>query len=342
MLFFGTMIGADIRYIRSRNPRVIFEALREHGVTTMVGVPQLLELFWNGHQARGRAAGQGEDLRPSPGASLVTSPTGHDGSCSVGPHPAGRWPAAVRFGGRVPSARAAAAWEDLGVVVVQGYGATECGPAQRHASSDHPTGTVGRTVPPVQLKLDPSDERDPRRRPDRLRRLLEGSRGHGRRHDATAGTAPATSGGSTSAATSSSPAAPRTSSCCRTASTCFRRTSRTSLEEVGLRQAVVLETAPGRIEAVVLSPDAPPIVTPNQPRARRASKRRGGSRARNADRAARSRPRTRKLSQHQRIDDFRIWPESDFPRTHTLKIKRSEVQKWAAADVPLALARTSD
>jgi hypothetical protein len=44
-----------------------------------------------------------------------------------------------------------------------------------------------------------------------------------------------------------------------------------------------------------------------------------------------------KLAQHQRIDDFRIWPDSDFPRTHTLKIKRSEVQKWAATDVPLAL-----
>ena len=44
-----------------------------------------------------------------------------------------------------------------------------------------------------------------------------------------------------------------------------------------------------------------------------------------------------KLSQHQRIDDFRVWPDADFPRTHTLKIKRSEVQKWAAADVPLAI-----
>ena len=30
------------------------------------------------------------------------------------------------------------------------------------------------------------------------------------------------------------------------------------------------------------------------------------------------------------IDDFRIWPEADFPRTHTLKIKRAEVLRWAA------------
>ena len=47
-----------------------------------------------------------------------------------------------------------------------------------------------------------------------------------------------------------------------------------------------------------------------------------------------------RLSQHQRIDDFRIWPDADFPRTHTLKIKRSEVQKWAGADAPLPFQDT--
>ena len=46
-----------------------------------------------------------------------------------------------------------------------------------------------------------------------------------------------------------------------------------------------------------------------------------------------------RLSQQQRLDDFRIWPEADFPRTHTLKIKRGEVQKWAGADAPLAIRR---
>ncbi len=48
VMFFGMMIGADILYLRSRTPRVIFEALREQRVTTMIGVPQLLQLFWNG------------------------------------------------------------------------------------------------------------------------------------------------------------------------------------------------------------------------------------------------------------------------------------------------------
>ena len=42
-----SMSGADILYVRSRNPRVIFDALRDHRVTSMVVVPQVLDLFWS-------------------------------------------------------------------------------------------------------------------------------------------------------------------------------------------------------------------------------------------------------------------------------------------------------
>jgi len=45
----------------------------------------------------------------------------------------------------------------------------------------------------------------------------------------------------------------------------------------------------------------------------------------------------RALSSHQKLDGWRLWPEPDFPRTHTLKIQRDKVRDWAAADVPLAV-----
>ena len=45
-LFYALTVGADILYVRSRNPRVIFEAIRDHRVTTMLVVPQILDLFW--------------------------------------------------------------------------------------------------------------------------------------------------------------------------------------------------------------------------------------------------------------------------------------------------------
>ena len=41
------------------------------------------------------------------------------------------------------------------------------------------------------------------------------------------------------------------------------------------------------------------------------------------------------LAAHQRVEGWRIWPDSDFPRTHTLKVKRDEVRRWAVVDAPL-------
>jgi len=36
----------------------------------------------------------------------------------------------------------------------------------------------------------------------------------------------------------------------------------------------------------------------------------------------------RMLASHQHIRGHTVWPEPDFPRTHTLKVKRSEVQAY--------------
>ena len=41
------------------------------------------------------------------------------------------------------------------------------------------------------------------------------------------------------------------------------------------------------------------------------------------------------LGPNQRIAGWRQWPDEDFPRTHTLKIKRDPVRRWAA---PVAAA----
>ena len=35
------------------------------------------------------------------------------------------------------------------------------------------------------------------------------------------------------------------------------------------------------------------------------------------------------LGPNQRIAGWRLWPEEDFPRTHTLKVKRIQVRAWA-------------
>jgi long-chain acyl-CoA synthetase len=38
----------------------------------------------------------------------------------------------------------------------------------------------------------------------------------------------------------------------------------------------------------------------------------------------------RQLAPHQQIRSYTIWPDTDFPRTHTLKVKRPEVQERLA------------
>ena len=90
-----------------------------------------------------------------------------------------------------------------------------------------------------------------------------------------------------------------------------------ALRIAGLRDAVVVETQPGRIEAIVLEdPDA----TPEAFRSRIDASVRAANAA---------------LGPNQRIAGWRAWPAEDFPRTHTLKIKRDPVRHWAASDVPL-------
>ena len=44
------------------------------------------------------------------------------------------------------------------------------------------------------------------------------------------------------------------------------------------------------------------------------------------------------LGPNQRIAGWRLWPDEDFPRTHTLKIKRGQVRAWLAVDSPLPVA----
>ena len=85
-----------------------------------------------------------------------------------------------------------------------------------------------------------------------------------------------------------------------------------ALRIAGIRDAIVLETAPGRIEAVVVlsgaGVDTAEAAKPVMDAAVRAA---------NAS-----------LGPQQRIAAWRLWPEDDFPRTHTLKIRRDPIRAW--------------
>jgi long-chain acyl-CoA synthetase len=335
IMFFGMMIGADILYLRSRTPRVIFEAFREERVTTMVGVPQLFELFWNGLEREVKRQGKEALFRRSRRVARFLPYWARRRLFGrIHRQLGGELRLLVSAGAYLPPALQQA-WRDLGIVVLQGYGATECGPVAATVEKDHPTGTVGKTLPPVQVRLEPVTNEI----------LVTGPTifdGYWKDPDATAavmadgwyrtgdvGFYDRQGNLVLSGRTKNIIVLPN-------GLNVFPEDIENVLSDVGLEQAVVLETAPGRIEAVVLSPDTPPVVTPTNPAPAAPA-----THAEMAALRARIEPLIKqanaRLSQFQRIDDFRIWPESDFPRTHTLKIRRSEVQRWVGVDAPLPI-----
>jgi long-chain acyl-CoA synthetase len=338
-LFYALTVGGDILYVRSRNPRVIFEAIRDHRVTTMLVVPQILDLFWSAVEREVEASGRAatfERLRRVArrlpyGARRVLFRQVHQ-----------------RLGGGLNLLVCAAAflppqlqqaWEDLGVVVMQGYGATECGMASVTSRRDHGLGTVGRTIPPIEVRLADDGEiqvsgptlfsgywRDPQTTAEAFTADGWYRTGDIGRHDA---------GGHLilMGRTKDIIVLPN-------GLNVYPEDIENALRVAGIRDSVVVESRPGRIEAVVLAPGSHALPQGGDIPVRNAS----GPLAAEADPAAiRStieaavRAANSTLASHQRIHAWRLWPEADFPRTHTLKVKRDRVRAWAAVDEPLPI-----
>jgi long-chain acyl-CoA synthetase len=318
-LYYALDVGADVLYVRSRNPRVVFDALREHRVTSMVVVPQILDLFWSAIEReidkRGRSAAV-ERLRgiarrlPFALRRLLFR--------NIHAQLGGHFRLFLSSGAFLPPALQGA-WEDLGITVLQGYGATETGTGACTTLEDHGPGTVGRVPDGIEMRLAPDGEIQ-----FRGRTVFSGY-WH----------------------------APELSKAAFTDDGWYRTGDLGRFDEEGrlilsgrikdvivlpngfnvypedienalriaeLRDAVVVETEPGRIEAVVLA------LKDEEPAATKAR----------IDAAVKAANAT--LGPNQRIAGWRRWPDEDFPRTHTLKIKRDPIRRWAAGAAPLPVS----
>jgi long-chain acyl-CoA synthetase len=227
------------------------------------------------------------------------------------------------------------AWEDLGVIVLQGYGATECGPVAANSERRHPPGVVGRTLPPVRIRLaegtseilvsGPTVTPGYWEDPEATAAAIDPD---GWYHTGDVGHVNGQGELVLSGRTKNIIVLPN-------GFNIYPEDIEAVLHDQGLTQAVVLETSPGRVEAVVLPPGTQPRVRADQePPAERSSEEEAELRARIEEivRAA-----NRELGMHQRLAGWRLWPEPDFPRTHTFKIRRGEVARWASSDVPLGV-----
>jgi len=326
-LFYALSVGADILYVRSRNPRVIFDALRDQRVTSMVVVPQVLDLFWSAierevakrgretafSRLRGVARHLPMGLRPRLFGSIHKQLGGH-------------FRLFLSAGAFLPPALQQG-WEDLGVTVLQGYGATETGTGSSTRLDDHGLGTVGRPPEGVEMRIADDGEIQ-----------FKGPtvvRGYWENPTATA-EAFTTDGWYRTGDIGHLDDAGRLILSGRVKDiivlpngfNVYPEDIENALRIAGIRDSVVLETQPGRIEAVVLgsAAGAPGAVEATEPAELRAR----------IDAAVKAANAT--LGPNQRIASWRLWPEEDFPRTHTLKIKRGQVRAWIAADTPLPVA----
>ena len=318
-LFYAISVGADVLYVRSRNPRVIFDALRDHKVTSMVVVPQVLDLFWSAItrevDKRGKTA-TFDRLRGI--ARHLPMAVRRAMFGSVHKQLGGHFSLFVSAGAFLPPALQQG-WEDLGVIVMQGYGASETGIGTCTTLKDHGLGTVGRPPAGIQVRLAPDGEIQ-----------FTGKalfKGYWENPEATAA-AFTEDGWYKSGDIGHFDDTGRLILSGRMKDiivlpngfNVYPEDIENALRIAGIRDSVVLETKPGRIEAIVLAGQGigqTPGEPPPDPAATHAR----------LDAAIKAANAT--LGPNQRIAGWRLWPEEDFPRTHTLKVKRIQVRAWA-------------
>jgi len=334
-LFYALEVGADVLYVRSRNPRVIFSVLAEHRVTTMLLVPQVLDLFWSAIEREVEKQGRTRSFARLRGiARHLPMPVRRLLFRSVHAQLGGGLRLFATAGAFLPPALQQG-WEDLGVIVLQGYGATETAAGSCTTMDDHPLGCVGWPPSPVEMRIAEDGEiqfagptlfkgywQDPEAtaaaftgdgwyRSGDLGQLDERGRLHlhGRKKDIIV---------------------------LPNGFNVFPEDLENALRVAGIRDSVALETRPGRIEAVVLAPETHAV--PGDPRATPALDTATPDEVRRAIEAA-VKAANASLGPNQRIAGWRLWPDADFPRTHTFKVKRDRVRAWAAVDQALPVTQ---
>ena len=316
-LYYALSVGADILYVRSRNPRVIFDALREHRVTSMIVVPQVLDLFWSAIEReiskRGRMAAFDRLRRV---ARHLPVRLRRRLFASVHAQLGGQFRLFVSSGAFLPPALQEG-WEDLGVTVLQGYGATETGTGACGTLGDHGLGTVGRPPEGIQMRI--ADDGEIQFRGTTL------FKGYWRDPAATAAAFTDDGWYRTGDIGHLDPAGrlilsgrSRDMIVLPNGFNVYPEDIENQLRIAGLRDSVAVETRPGRIEAILLASAV------------------GGGDATSLRGAIETIVKTAnaRLGPNQRIAGWRLWPDEDFPRTHTLKVKRGPVRAWAIAETP--------
>ena len=151
--------GASVTYPTSRQPTVLARTMRERQITTMLLVPQGLELLMNGIEREVRRQGKGalwDKLLKI--AERTPYPLRRRLFGRVHKQFGGKLDFIVS-GGAALDPELGRKWELMGVKIVQGYGATEASPViSNHTLHERRPDSVGRPLPNVEVKISEDGE----------------------------------------------------------------------------------------------------------------------------------------------------------------------------------------
>ncbi len=305
--------GANVTYPVSRQPTILFRTMRERGVTLLLLVPQALDLFMKGIERE-------------------VSRQGKEGAWRFSLRAARYLPMRLRrllfrkvhkqFGGHLDLVFAGGAaldpelgakWNRLGVNIIQGYGATEASPViSCHPSRRPRHDSVGPPIPGMQVRISNQGEV-----------LLRGPNITSGYWEAPEQTALAFDDG-----------------WYKTGDLGFIDAEGCLHLHGRLKDMIVLANGqnvyPEDVEAVLIKhPDVTDAVVlgltaGSDVQVHAAFLVQDAERAPDVVAWA-----NQQLADHQQVRGFTVWPEDDFPRTHTLKVKKGlvlEAIQSSAAD----------
>lgn len=298
--------GASIIYARTLSPETILHLFATQHATCMVLVPQALQLFLNGIEREVRRRKQEKQWQMLQRiSSYLPFELRRFLFKSVHQRFGGKFRFFVSGGAYLPP-ELGKSWETMGFRVIQGYGATECSPViSANAFHDHNLTSIGKALPGVEIRIAPDSEilvRGPNitlgywKNPEATAEALK----DGWYHTGDLGYLDARHNLYLKG---------RKKNLIVLANGLNvypEDVENVLLKQEHLKDAIVLGlTEDGRgpeVHAVLLLED--------------------GQR----DKAkALVQQVNKQLATHQQIKSYTLWPEQDFPRTHTLKVKRQEV-----------------
>jgi long-chain acyl-CoA synthetase len=302
-LFYGFMCSCQLTFLPSLTPSALLTAMKRDRITVLTAVPALLRLLMDGVEAEAARTGRSGQLR------RVRQVSGHLPMrarrllCRSILARFGGELATITCGGALLPPELQRAWEAMGVAVVQGYGATECASIAGHTRKSRRPGTVGPPLAGIEVRIAADGEL--------LARGPNMMSGYWGKPELTAQTLADgwAHSGDAAEIDRHGEIVIRGRTRDRIALPNGLKVYPEDVESVlaasdAISAAVVIEAEPGRLAAILI-----PAGGADDKALEAAVKQANGN-----------------LSPQQRIRRWVRWEAADFPRTHTLKVRRDEVK----------------